>query len=234
MQELMAAPEAELKAACAAMGDLVCGPVPDGKLLPLDIYKVIANGGTGKIQFITGLPDEETASWVLVGSAEQTEEWAREYIAKTGVDCDTICKEQDVTPREIVEELYYHMPIRRINDALIQAGKPVYTFLWNIASPVKQFGSNTISCIAALLGNEKAAESLGYLSNDAAQEIIQTMAVKFIKAQPMELYADELHGLPALKWKLCDRKFGTYLYVGEKDVFCMPFHRPLQGMFDEL
>lgn len=102
----MAAPEAELKEACAAMGDLVCGPVPDGKLLPLDIYKAIANGGTGKIQFI--------------------------------------------------------------------------------------------------------------------------------KAQPMELYADELHGLPALKWKLCDRKFGTYLYVGEKDVFCMPFHRPLQGMFDEL
>lgn len=77
-------------------------------------------------------------------------------------------------------------------------------------------------------------ESLGYLSNDAAQEIIQTMAVKFIKAQPMELYADELHGLPALKWKLCDRKFGTYLYVGEKDAFCMPFHRLLQGMFDEL
>lgn len=62
---------------------------------------------------------------------------------------------------------------------------------------------------------------------DAAQEIIQTMAVKFIKAQPMELYADEPHGLPALKWQLCDRKFGTYLYVGEKDAFCMPFHRPL-------
>lgn len=234
MQELLAVPEAQLKEVCAVMGDLVCGPVPDGKLLPLDIYKAIACGGTGKIHFITGLPQEETASWVMVGNSEQAEKWARYYLAKAGVDCDAICKAQDVTPREIVEELFYHMPVRRINDALIHAGSPAYTFLWDISSPVKKFGSNTVSCMAALLGNEKAAENYGYLSNDAAQEIIQSMAVKFMKDEPMELYNDELHGLPALKWQLCDQKYGTYLYMGEKDAFCMPFHRPLQGMFDKL
>lgn len=234
MRELMAIPEAKLKEACAAMGNLVCGPVPDGKLIPADIYKAIAAGGTGKIQFITGLPQEETASWVMVGGSELAEEWARDYIAKAGLDGDTICREEGVTLREIVEELYYHMPLRRINDAMISAGKSAHTFLWDIASPVKQFGSNTVSCMAALLGNEKAAEHLGYLTNDAAQEIIQTMAVKFVKDQPMELYEDELHGLPALKWQPCDKKYGTYLYVGEKDAFCMPFRRPLQGMFDEL
>lgn len=234
MQELMAVPEAQLKRACAAMGELVCGPVPDGKLLPVDIYKAIVNGGTGKIQFITGLPKEETASWVLVGNAEQAESWAREYIAKAGVNCDAICKEQGVTPREIVEELFYHMPIRRINDALVAAGNPAYTFLWDIASPVQKFGSNTVSCMAALLGNEKAAEAYGYLTNDAAQEMIQAMAVKFMEGKSLELYADELHGLPAMQWLPCDRKYGHYFYFGEKDAFCIPLRRPLQGMFDQM
>lgn len=234
MQELMAVSEDALAAACAEMGNLVCGPVPDGKLLPADIYEAIARGGTGKIQFITGLPQEEAASWVLVSNADQADDWARQYLTRSGIEVETLCKEMDVTLSEIVEELYYHMPIRRINDALIQAGNPVHTFLWDIPSPVEKFGSNTVSCMAALLGNAKAAESYGYLMSDAAQDIIQTMTVKFMKNEPMELYADELHGLPAMKWQLCNKKYGNYLYVGEKSAFCIPFHRPLQGMFDEM
>lgn len=235
MTALMAVPEARLAQATQELRDLMAYPVLGSDLLPADVCEAIAQGMTGEIQFLTGTALDETGAWIMSAGSEEANLWFHQYLDGAGLDGKTICWEHDVTPIDLFEEYFYRAPLRRVNHALAQAGKPAHSFIWEIGSPVERFGANTVSCVGSLLGNAQTAEQLGFLLNDTASEVLQAMVMKFLMDQPLSLYEDELHGMPAIDWSIRDGETATFLCFEESKVSCRPLNRkgPAEGLFDE-
>ncbi len=193
--------------------------VPEiGRIIGKDIEQAIRDGDTGDIRFIYGIPANEISSMLSIANEEEMDEWVNRAFEDAG-------KMYEKSPKtSMMEELYEKIrrDVSNDVDAKIKAfefwlykydalkdcmylsalGKTVRCFYWNVSSPVKKYGGNSISALASLLNNGESAENLGYLVNKTIEEVFQRLIYNELVKNDPSLEQDEIKGVDKLKWQL--------------------------------
>ena len=84
--------------------------------------------------------------------------------------------------------------------SLSEGGSPVHLLYWNRTPLIEKLGSGTTDAASVLLGNEDASEMYGNVINEDQREVLQTLLVKFMNGEDLQLYPNEIVGVDALNW----------------------------------
>lgn len=183
-----------------------------------DVEQAIRDGDSGDIRFIYGIPADEISAMLSIGNKEDMDEWVN-YIY------DDMIKMYEGTPNATMLEkifekskrhesndfeakiksleflLYKYDALKNCMD-LSALGKTVRCFYWNVSSPVKEYGGNSISAVAALLGNKNSAENLGYIIDNTIEEVFKRLIYNELVKDNPSLEQDEVKGVDKIKWQI--------------------------------
>lgn len=238
MDELLTLDGEQLKAIHTLVNYRNLFPLPtlDGSFLPKDPIGALKNCS---MPVVIGLSSNESSTWFMDERPEKAERNLAGLLHSVPA---LFAPEQEAAlkallaqkhqpgrmlsdgERSVFEDLFHRISVQMVSGAL-KDKSPVYGFLWDVRTPVQRFGANGMSCLCTVLGNAKAAERIGYLNDADAQEIMQTMLMKFMTDQPLSTFAQELHGLDAIEWKPYNEN-GQALAVRTEQIRCEPnlFH----------
>jgi para-nitrobenzyl esterase len=94
----------------------------------------------------------------------------------------------------------------------------VHLLYWNVKPLIENLGSGTIDAAAALLGNEEALQMYGSVMNKDLAETLQTLSLKFMNGEALQLYRNEISGVDAVDWT----PFPRALILSEDKLQCEP------------
>ena len=209
MQELAALSTESLKAAAQKLWKHLCAPTCGGKFIPSDAYKACQAGAAQGIDFIIGIPSNETQ--VLL--AFIGENHYEDYISFTVDDMQKSMDEQLVKElNEYIEangleakaklvEQWLALSIYRAAVKLSEAGNNVHLMYWAEKPLIENLGSGSVDALTALLGNSKASQLYGNVMNADLSEALQNLLAKFIRGYGLKLYSNEIKGVNAFDWQ---------------------------------
>lgn len=214
--DLLKIPESDLADYFHKNPWIVCLPYRDGELIPSNIEQAFADGKADGIQFIFGTSKDEVSiirsldlankDWLAEklnhileigdGSAEKVKQIYTDAEKEYGAD-----KAMDLA----LDYWYYEEGTAILLDKLQTRGNPAYRFFFDLNAVIEKLGSGSLNMMATILGNKAAAESFGTIVNENVMLILQTLLVKFLHDEEMELYNNEISGVDALHWEPCPK-----------------------------
>lgn len=204
-----------------------------GELLPLDLFEAYRNGKTGDIEFIFALPANEMTAWITVYGEEEYrryicgsfDEFMSEiaedtaaHIRKMQEECISEGKTEFEAMELAINYVLYEACSLKLAECLVKAGKKVRICYWNVDSPVKKFGPNTVSLICAMLGNVSVAEDYGYIYNDNLGNIVMRLVSNYVRNGTPELQDDEVKGMKGVQWPLFTTADRNVLTITDKEI----------------
>lgn len=229
MNDLMRLSTERLKEVSQKIVLNLSAPTRDGKLIPRDVYAAYRDGSAADIEFIIGIPRNETQVYKsFVGDQEYAN-----YIEYT-LDAilpflDTVCPDGAKAVRAYVEaqssalevkakvvEEFYALMTYQCAQKLAASGSKVRLLYWDAKSLIENLGSGTVDVVAMLLGNREAAAMYGNVLNADIAETLQNLFRKFVGREEIKLFNNEIKGIGAIDWQ----EFPKALIVSEKDVRC--------------
>ena len=214
MDELLKLDTEVLKEAAQKIWQNMCAPTCDGILIPVDVNKAFLNGAAAGIEFVIGIPSDETGVFrAFVGSQNYEE------LISAGMAGIQSCMDAPVsgevqayietqmknsTELEAKSKLvgqWLALGIYRSAVKLSAGGNKVHLMYWDEKSLIEKLGSGTVDVAASLLGNGEALQMYGSVLKKDMSEILRTLLKKFINGDKLELYPNEISGVDAFEWK---------------------------------
>ncbi len=214
MDELLKLDTEVLKEAAQKLWQNMCAPTCDGILIPVDVNKAFLNGAAAGIEFVIGIPSDETDVFrAFVGSQNYEE------LISAGMAGIQSCMDAPVsgevqayietqmknsTELEAKSKLvgqWLALGIYRSAVKLSAGGNKVHLMYWDEKSLIEKLGSGTVDVAASLLGNGEALQMYGSVLKKDMSEILRTLLKKFINGDKLELYPNEISGVDAFDWK---------------------------------
>ena len=229
MQDLASLNTDTLKSAAQRLWKHMCAPTCDGKFIPVDAYSACQSGAAQGIDFIVGIPRNETRVLLaLIGEHNY-----KDYISFT---VDDVAKYMDAqllkAVREYIEvqaaasneleskakfvEQWLALCIYRSAVKLSEAGNKVHLMYWDEKPLIENLGSGTVDALASLLGNSEASQLYGNVINADLSEALQSLLEKFISGKALQLYPNEIKGVNAFNWEA----FPKALIVADDKITC--------------
>ena len=217
----------------------MCGPTCDGKFVPVDIYRAFHDGAASGIEFIIGIPSNETQVFhsilgdknyndLVSVAVDDMQNYIDDSIANTikeYLETQTALTNELEAKSKIVEQII-SLGIYRSAAKLSEGGNKVYLMYWDEKPLIENLGSGTIDVIATLLGNSEASQLYGSVMNANLSETLQSLLQKFIDGKPLQLYPNEIKGVNAFTWKT----FPQALIVSDKKIQCGTIEDRLTGI----
>ncbi len=203
-------------------------------ILSIDMEQAIKNGETGDIKFIFGIPADEISAMLSMGNEQFMNAWGDSaYDDLIKIFGDTKEKDNlvglfekykndgldDIDAKKKTLEFWLYK-YDAINNciALSDLGKSVKCFYWEVNSPVKKFGGNSISMVGALLENVGTAEKLGYLVNHTVADVFQHLIYNELIKDNADLTNNEVRGVHEIKWKSFHSAYPMILHITDDDI----------------
>ena len=232
MRELMQLSSERLKEAAQKLILDIPMPTIDGKLFPKDVFLAYQNGVASNIDFIFGIPNNETYVYKsLVGNQKYEHAISiaikdiMDYVETIQLGASSIIKEyideqaKTSTVFEAQTKLYEQftaIATYKCAQSLAAGGSKVHLFYWDVKPLIENLGSGTVDVIATFLGNRDALRLYGNVLNADVAETLQHFFRKFKDEEGMRLFNNEIKGINAIDWK----KFPQALIVSEKKIQC--------------
>ena len=239
MAELMKLDTESLKDAAQKLWQNMCAPTCDGEWLPIDLYRAFQNGAASGIEFIIGIPGNETQVYRSVVGDRNYED-----IISIGItnlrnskdesisnDINAYIEAQKASSTELeaqskLVEQFLMACVYRVAVKLSEGGNKVHLMYWDQKPLIEKLGSGTVDASAMLLGNTEAAEMYGSVRNKDLSEMLQNLLLKFIKEEPLQLYHNEIKGVDAFDWK----SYPQALIVTDEKLICDTIEDRLSGI----
>ncbi|WP_049962508.1 carboxylesterase family protein [Oribacterium sp. FC2011] len=229
LDELVRLDTETLKDAAQKLWKDFCGPVCDGTVFPADLYQAYREGCASDIDFIIGIPSNETSVLRSFVGKKNYEALIADAMSdiKNGINGPIVDAVQEYirtqadasakldAKSELVED-WLALSIYRVAASLSEGGNRVYLLYWDEKPVIEKLGSGTVDAVATLLGNSEALHIYGNVINKDLSLILQTFLLKFINGESMKLYTNEIAGVDALKWKAFPRD----LTVSKGKILC--------------
>ena len=214
MEELLQLKTEALKNAAQKLWRNMCAPTCDGKLIPADVYRAYHDGTASDIEFIIGIPNNETQvfrsilgeqnyKYLVLTAVNDLKNYIDGSLANAiqdYVDKQTASSTELEAKSKIVEQLIA-LAIYRSAAKLSEGGSKVYLMYWDEKPLIKNLGSGTIDVAATLFGNKEALQMYGSVMNANLSETLQSFLQKFINGDDLQLYPNEIKGVDAFIWK---------------------------------
>ena len=229
MEELMQLNTEELKGAAGRLWKNMCAPTRDGVRFPVDIARAYREGCASGIEFVIGIPTDETGVFRSFLGEENYEE-----LISAGVQdvlkhvegpaaqavLDYIKKETSASGglkagSKLIEQ-WIALCIYCSAVKLSEGGSKVHLLYWDEKPLLEKLGSGTVDVAATLLGNGEDLQMYGSVMDKDLSEILQSFLGKFVKGDLLELYPNEIKGADAFDWEA----FPKALIVSDGKILC--------------
>ncbi len=233
MQDLVSLSTEQLKEFVDRHSAEMSEPVCDGRLFPKNLYDAALEGKTGDIEFIFALSNDEVKTYDSIVGEEITQQWLQPYLnlivnggsaeRKEMLESIIAEKEAETGDRKQAEKWlinywYSLASMLKVADNLKKAGKKIRCFYWNTETLVDKLGSGTIQIVPTLLGNSKAAETLGSIVNENIKQILQALIMKFVNGEEeICLSNNEIKGVMEINWE----EYPKVLSISDKKIECL-------------
>ncbi len=191
-------------------------PPRNGKLVPQNVDEAFLSGVASDIEWIFGIAADDASGWqaMLAGDPslnnmiETYYETLRSALGpEKAAEMDSLLSgygkpDRTVTEakRALLSDFHYKACMLHDCRTLARGGSRVHCFFWDVDGNIEKLTANSVSLVTAILGNAEAAEQMGYLHDWSLTEILQMLLGKYIRGQGMELYNNELKGVPGFVW----------------------------------
>ena len=238
MEELLQLNTESLKDAAQKLWGNMCAPTCDGTLIPADVYQAFRDGAASDIELIIGIPGNEMQvyrsfvgnqnymEWILAATADiqnDTDASAADAL-QVHMEAQTDSSSALEAKSKFVEQCLVQS-IYRSAEKLSEGGNQVQMMYWDEKPLIENLGSGTVDVAATLLGNGDALQMYGNVMNADLSETLQTLLVKFIRGDDLQLYPNEIKGTDAIHW----RAFPLALIVSDGKVVCDTIEGRLTG-----
>ena len=229
MEELMRLNTDELKTAAEKLWKNMCAPTCDGVRFPVDIARAYQEGCASGIDFVIGIPTDETGVLRSFLGEENYEELisagvqdvlkhaegpaakaVQDYI-KTETGASGELKAGTKLMEQWIALCIYCSAVK-----LSEGGSRVHLLYWDEKSFIEKLGSGTVDVAATLLNNSEALQMYGGEMNKNLSETLQSFLEKFVKGDALELYPNEIKGADAFDWEA----FPKALIVSDGKILC--------------
>ena len=238
MEELLQLNTDSLKDAAQKLWRNMCAPTCDGTLIPADVYQAFRDGAASDIGFIIGIPGNEMQVYRSFVGNQNYEELILAATADIQNDTDasaadalqahTEAQTDSSSALEAKSKLVEQCLVRSIYrsaEKLSEGGNQVQLMYWDEKPLIENLGSGTVDVAATLLGNGDALQMYGNVMNADLSETLQTLLLKFIRGEDLQLYPNEIKGTDAVHW----RAFPLALIVSDGKVVCDTIEGRLTG-----
>jgi para-nitrobenzyl esterase len=229
MQELSELKTEALKDAAQRLWQDMCAPTCDGAWLPVDLALACQEGSASGIEFVIGFPSNEMQVYrslfgdqnyesLISAAAKELQGDLDGPLAKAVaayIETQTAELSALEAKSKLVEQ-WNTLGIYRSAVKLAEGGNRVHLMFWDEKPLIENLGSGTVDVAAALLGNDDALQMYGSVMQEDLSETLQLFLMKFISAQALQLYPNELKGVDAINWKA----FPKALIVSDEMIEC--------------
>ncbi|MBR0254153.1 MAG: carboxylesterase family protein [Synergistaceae bacterium] len=229
MAELLQLKTETLKNAAQKLWRNLCGPTCDGILIPTDVYSAYHDGAASGIEFIIGIPSNETQVFHSILGDQKYRDLVSVAIddMKNYIDDSVLNAIQEYIETQkassteleakskILEQLIA-LSIYRCAAKLSEGGSKVYLMYWNEKPLIENLGSGTVDVVATLLGNSTASQIYGNVMNTNLSDTLQSLLEKFINGNALQLYNNEIKGINAITWNT----FPQALIISDEKIQC--------------
>ncbi|MBQ6343873.1 MAG: carboxylesterase/lipase family protein [Anaerolineaceae bacterium] len=241
MAELMKLDTESLKDAAQRLWQNMCAPTCDGKWLPIDLYRAFQDGAASGIEFIIGIPGNETQVYrSIVGDRNYEDIISIGLNNLRNSNDDSIANEvnayieaqkaslsESEAQSKFIEK-FLAACVYRVAEKLSEGGNKSHIMYWDQKPLIEKLGSGTVDAAAVLLGNSEAAEMYGSVMDADLSETLQNLLQKFIKGEALQLYHNEIKGVDAIDWVPYPK---ALIVTGEKLV-CDKIEDRMSGIMD--
>ena len=229
MEELLVLKTKVLKKAAQKLWQNMCAPTCDGDLIPVDVYKAFREGAASGIEFIIGIPRNQTKELkALVGDKRcmkailSVVKDMRDYIDEDAVDKikasieDQMSSSSESEVKSKLVNQWLALCNYHVAETLSEGGNKVHMMYWDENPIIEKLGTGTVDATATFLYNNEALQMYGNVVKEDLSEILQCLLKKFIKGNALKLYHNEIVGINAFDWK----KFPESLIVSDGKIQC--------------
>ncbi len=229
MAELAALSTDDLKSAAQALWRHLCAPTRDGKFIPVDPYQACRDGAASGIEFIVGIPSNETQVLRSFVGDENYLEYLNFTVndMKKYFDADMTkavdeyidtqtSRSDEVEAKTKLVEQWLALCMYRSAVRLYQGGAELHMMYWDEKPLIENLGSGSVDALAAVLGNNRASQIYGNVLNADVSEALQSLLEKFVNGHAMQLYSNEIKGVDDFEWK----PFPNALIVSDNKIIC--------------
>ena len=231
MNELLKLDTDVLKDAAQKLWQSMCAPTCDGTWIPTDIYRAFQEGAASGIEFIIGIPNNETQvirSFLGNQNYEDTVSIAmaglQNYMSavitdevKAYIDEQTASSSELEAHSKLIEQILA-LYIYRTAVKLSEGGNQVHLMYWDEKTLIEKLGSGTVDAAATLLGNGDALQMYGSVMDKDLSNTLQCLLQKYINGDDLQLYSNEIRGVDAFDWET----YPNALIVSEGKILCEP------------
>lgn len=229
MEELLELNTKVLKDAAQKLWQNMCAPTYGEELIPTDVYKAFRDGAAKGIEFIIGIPRNQTKEYkALVGNQRcmkailTTLNDMRDHIDDSTVrELEEYIESQasPVAELKVQSKLvnqWLALCIYRVAETLAEGKSKVHMVYWDENPIIEKLGTGTVDATATFLVNNEALQMYGNVMKDDLSEVLQSMLRKFIRGNALKLYRNEIAGIDAFEWE----KFPKALIVSDGKIQC--------------
>ena len=204
-------------------------PLLDGKLVPANMYRAYQESAAAGIEFIVGIPSDETRVFrSFVGGRGYEDLMAltitdiqKRLDDKLSATVRKYIEEQTALSSEIeakaeVIDQWIALSASRAAMKLVEGGNKVHLMYWGQKPLIENLGSGTADVMATLFGNEDALEMYGGVVDADLSEMLQVLMHKYVNGDALQLYHNEVHGIDAFDWE----PFPKALIVSDNRFLC--------------
>ena len=232
MEELLQLSTEQLKEVTQKLVMSLSTPTRDEKLIPLDVYEKYLNGIVSNVEFMVGIPSDESQIYKSYVGGEKYEDFIfKEYAyilkyldysypaeakdVRTYIEKQTAATSELEAIAKVVEQLYA-LSTYQCAKKLVEGGSKVHLFYWNVNPLIENLGSGTVDVLTTFLGNHEVAQIYGNVMNPDVAATLQNLFRKFESGKELRLFNNEIKGISAIDWK----EFPLALVVSEKSFRC--------------
>lgn len=189
-------------------------PVLDGKLVPTDVYRVYKEAAAADIEFIVGVPSNESRVFRSFVGGQGYEDMAASTVAKIQrrldgqlaaavreyIESRTALSSETEARSKFIDQ-WIALSVYRVAVKLAKGGSKVHLMYWAQKALIENLGSGTVDVLATLFGNEDALEMYGSVVDADLSEILQTLLHKYVIGDALQLYHNEIRGVDAFDWE---------------------------------
>lgn len=229
MDELMQLDTETLKNVSQKLWQYMSVPTYDETFIPADVYRAYQNGAASGIEFIVGIPSNESGVMrSFIGNFNYEKlisDGLTDILKDMGDSAAALVQKYIETQTAMTSELearskfvdqWIAICIYRSAIKLAEGGNKVYLMYWDEKPLIENLGSGSVDAAAALLGNDEAARLYGSVMNNDISEILQSLLQKFVTGDALQLYNNEIKGVDAFDWE----KFPKALIVKDGKILC--------------
>lgn len=229
MAELLRLDTETLKDAAQKLWMNMCAPTCDGKLIPKQVYDAYRNGAVSDIEFIVGITsgemqvirssvgskNYEDAINAAVDDLQGYLDGSIAEAVRAYIEAQTAASSELEAKSKLVGQ-WIALGIYRVAAKLSQGGNKVHLMYWDEKALIENLGSGTADVLATLLGNGEALQMYGSVMNADLSETLQTLLLKFVNGDALQLYRNEISGFDSLDWQV----FPEALIVSDVEIQC--------------